>query len=80
MWPYSKNQVVINDDRFINKTKNFLSNIKVGDIIEVVFIMRETLKGELLEITDNNLVVKTSDVERYTFPKSNIKRARILQT
>lgn len=80
LWPYSKNQVVINDDRFINKTKKFLSNIKVGDIIEVVFIMRETLKGELLEITDNNLVVKTSDVERYTFPKSNIKRARILQT
>ncbi len=35
MWPYSKNQVVINDDRFINKTKNFLSNIKIEDYNEL---------------------------------------------
>lgn len=78
LWPYSKNRIIKNDDRFIIKTNHFLSNIKVGDIVEVVFLINETVKGELLEINDNTLVVKTGEIGQYTFPKSNIKRARIL--
>jgi|SRR5690554_1803967 len=79
-WLYTKQKIVINDERFINKTNQFISNIKINDSVEVITLNNELIKGKLVDINNDGetLVIQTEEEGKYSFPKNNIKRARII--
>jgi hypothetical protein len=79
-WMYMKQKITQNDERFIKKTNQFISKIKINDSVEVITLNNELIKEKLVEINNDckTLVIQTGEQGKYSFPKSNIKRARII--
>lgn len=79
IWVYNQqNGIVEYDKKFINKTKSFLSTLKVGDKVELYTLSNEYIKGEVLkyDISENMMTLKTETSNSYSFPKTNVKRIR----
>ena len=79
IWAFDENKEIQYDQRFINKTKKFLSEIKVGDLVEIIDLMGELIECKISEIDMNSerLTINTIGGDIYKLPMKNIKIARI---
>lgn len=79
IWAFDENKEIQYDQRFINKTKKFLSEIKVGDLVEIIDLMGELIECKISEIDMNSerLTINKIGGDIYKLPMKNIKIARI---